>query len=87
MGALLTGLQAVANLSDPRRMVMGLSITLAIIIFGLMILALIRHRQSKSPTPRPFHKRLGHEILWTLIPILMIIALAFPAVRDFFLSF
>ena len=50
-------------------------------VFGIMIFSLIFHRKSKGYKPAAFHDNTRLEIVWTIIPFLILIGLAFPATR------
>ncbi len=52
---------------------------IAAVVFGVMIYALIRHRKSKGAVPAHFHESTKVEILWTVIPFLILIGMAVPA--------
>ncbi|MBW3166036.1 cytochrome c oxidase subunit II [Ferrimonas balearica] len=52
---------------------------IAAVVFGVMIWALIRHRKSKGAVPAHFHESTKVEILWTVIPFLILIGMAVPA--------
>jgi cytochrome c oxidase subunit 2 len=47
--------------------------------FGVLFYSLIKFRKSKGAKAAHFHEHLGVEILWTVIPTLILIALAIPA--------
>lgn len=49
------------------------------LVFGVMIYSLINHRRSKNPKPANFHESTTVEILWTVAPFIILIALAIPA--------
>jgi cytochrome c oxidase subunit 2 len=49
------------------------------VVFGVMIYSLINHRRSKNPRPADFHESTTVEILWTVAPFIILIALAIPA--------
>lgn len=68
--------------------VYGLHMTILIIcavigllVFGVMFWALIHHRKSKGAKAAQFHESTKVEILWTLIPFLILVAMAIPATR------
>ena len=52
---------------------------IGVLVFGMLFYCLIRFRRSKGAVAAHFHEHLGIEILWTLIPCLILIALAIPA--------
>lgn len=51
------------------------------IVFGVMIYSLIYHRKSKKHTPARFEENLKLEIIWSIIPFLILVGLAYPATR------
>lgn len=50
-------------------------------VFGVMIYSLIHHRKAKGYAPASFHDNTRLEIIWTIIPFLILIGLAIPATR------
>lgn len=54
---------------------------IGIVVFGIMIYSLIHHRKSKGYQAAHFHDNTRLEVVWTIIPFLILIGLAFPATR------
>lgn len=54
---------------------------IGVIVFGIMIYAIIHHRKSKGYQPAKFHDNLRLEIFWTIIPFIILVALAVPATK------
>jgi len=54
---------------------------IGILVFGVMIYSLLNHRKSKGYTPASFHDNNRLEIIWTIIPFLILIGLAIPATK------
>lgn len=52
---------------------------IGVVVFGLMFYSMIRHRKSRGREPAKFHENVKVEILWTLIPFLILIGMAIPA--------
>jgi cytochrome c oxidase subunit 2 len=50
-----------------------------IIVFGAMFYSMFAHRRSKRPTPASFHESTTIEVIWTVIPVLILIGMAIPA--------
>ncbi|MEZ5568403.1 MAG: cytochrome c oxidase subunit II [Halioglobus sp.] len=48
-------------------------------VFGVMFYSIIYHRKSRGVTPSTFHESTKVEILWTVVPFLILIGMAFPA--------
>jgi cytochrome c oxidase subunit II len=54
-------------------------VAIAVVVFGVMFWSIIHHRKSKGAQAAHFHENTAVEILWTLIPIAILIAMAIPA--------
>jgi cytochrome c oxidase subunit 2 len=48
-------------------------------VFGVMFYSIIYHRKSRGVTPASFHESTRVEIAWTVVPFIILIAMAFPA--------
>ena len=54
---------------------------IGLLVFGLILVSMIRHRRSKNPNPSTFHENVFLEVLWTVVPFVILIAMAVPATR------
>ncbi len=54
---------------------------IGVVVFSVMIYALIYHRKSRGHQAAEFHENLKLEIFWTVIPFIILIALAVPATK------
>lgn len=54
---------------------------IGLVVFGVMFYSLIYHRKSKGHTPASFHENTRLEIIWSIIPFLILVGLAIPATR------
>lgn len=54
---------------------------IGLIVFGVMIVSLLLHRKSKGVVAAQFRHSTGVEVLWTTIPVLILLAMAVPATR------
>lgn len=50
-------------------------------VFGVMIFSMFRHRKSLGVKPADFHESTTVEIVWTVVPLVILIAMAIPAAR------
>ena len=48
-------------------------------VFGVMFYSMFAHRKSRGVEPRQFHESVFLEILWTVVPMIILIAMAWPA--------
>lgn len=51
------------------------------LVFGVLLWSLIHHRKSKGAKPANFHENTTVEIIWTVIPFIILISMAVPATR------
>ncbi len=54
-------------------------VVVGIIVFSTLCYALVMHRKSRGVKAAHFHHNTSIEILWTIIPFLILLAMAFPA--------
>ena len=54
-------------------------VAIAVVVFGVMFYSIFAHRRSKNPVPATFHHSTTVEIIWTIIPFVILIGLAVPA--------
>jgi len=50
-------------------------------VFGVMFYSLYKHRKSLGHKPAAFHESTLVEIIWTVIPLLIVIGMALPATK------
>ena len=54
-------------------------VAIGVIVFGAMLVSMILHRKSKGHEPATFHESTKLEIAWTVVPLIILIAMAVPA--------
>lgn len=54
---------------------------IGIAVFSVMIWSIIHHRKSKGAVAAQFHHSTKAEIIWTVIPILILVVMAVPATK------
>ncbi|MCB1799793.1 MAG: cytochrome c oxidase subunit II [Gammaproteobacteria bacterium] len=52
---------------------------IGIVVFGAMIYSIVNHRKSKGAVAAQFHESTTMEILWTVVPIVILVSMAIPA--------
>jgi len=62
-------------------MVLYICIIIAIVVFGAMFYSMFKHRKSKGYKAATFHESTLVEILWTIIPFAVLIAMVIPATK------
>jgi cytochrome c oxidase subunit 2 len=56
-------------------------VAIAVVVFGIMLYSIVRHRKSLGAEAQPFHESTLVEIIWTTIPLLILVAMAIPATK------
>jgi len=56
-------------------------VAIGIGVFGVMLYAIIWHRKSRGVTAAQFHDSTTVEIIWSVIPFFILVAMAVPATR------
>lgn len=59
-------------------MVFWWCVGIGIVVFGVMIISLIRHRKSNNVSPATFSHSTTAEVIWTTIPVIILILMAVP---------
>ncbi|MEA9416742.1 MULTISPECIES: cytochrome c oxidase subunit II [Aeromonas] len=52
---------------------------IGLLVFGIMFWSIVHHRKSRGAKAAQFHESTRIELLWTVIPVLILIAMAAPA--------
>ncbi|WP_231731462.1 cytochrome c oxidase subunit II [Colwellia sp. TT2012] len=77
---LTKGVTAVSrDVYDLHMLVLWICTAIGLIVFGAMFWSMAFHRKSKGAKAADFHESTKVEILWTAIPIVILIAMAVPA--------
>lgn len=50
-------------------------------VFGVLLWSIVRHRKSRGHQPAQFHENTTVEIIWTLVPFLILVGMAVPSTR------
>ena len=71
--------QVSSDVYDLHMLVLYICTAIGIVVFGAMFWSMVFHRKSKGAKAADFHESTTVEILWTAIPIVILIAMAIPA--------
>ena len=69
---------------DLHAMVLAICIAIAVVVFGAMLYSIVRHRRSLGREAKQFQDNKALVITWTIVPILIVVGMAFPATRTVF---
>jgi cytochrome c oxidase subunit 2 len=56
-------------------------IVIFVAVFGVMFYSIWKHRKSRGHKPANFHESVTVEVIWTIIPFLIVIGMALPATK------
>lgn len=62
-------------------MMMFICLGIFIAVFGVMFYSIFKHRKSLGHQPANFHESIKVELAWTIVPFIIVIAMAIPATR------
>ena len=60
---------------------MAICLVIFVAVFGVMFYSIWKHRKSKGHKPANFHESTAVEIAWTVVPFVIVIAMALPATK------
>ncbi|MEM7083399.1 MAG: cytochrome c oxidase subunit II [Pseudomonadota bacterium] len=69
------------DIYDLHMLIFYICCAIGVVVFGAMIYSIIRHRKSVHPEPATFSHSTVAEIGWTTVPIIILVAMAFPAAK------
>lgn len=75
--------QGVSDISlevyDLHMLMFWICVVIGAVVFGVMFYSMVMHRKSTGAKPANFHENVKVEVLWTVIPFVILIAMAWPA--------
>jgi cytochrome c oxidase subunit 2 len=60
---------------------MIICVVIFVVVFGAMFYSILKHRKSLGHKPASFHESTTVEIIWTIIPLIIVIGMALPATK------
>lgn len=66
---------------DLHMLIFYICCAIAVIVFGAMFYSMYHHRKSKGAVAANFHESTKVEVIWTVIPIIILVLMAIPATR------
>ncbi len=66
---------------DLHMLIFWVCVVIAVGVFGAMIYCLVAFRKSKGAVPATFSHSTTAEIVWTIVPVLILVAMAVPAAQ------
>lgn len=66
---------------DLHMLIFYICCAIALVVFGAMFYSMFRHRKSKGAVAANFHESTKVEVVWTVIPIIILVLMAIPATK------
>ncbi|MDE0456349.1 MAG: cytochrome c oxidase subunit II [Chromatiales bacterium] len=64
---------------DLHMLILWICVAIGVVVFGVMFISIVRHRKAAGAQAARFHHSTFAEIAWTIIPIVILVAMAVPA--------
>ena len=69
------------DIYDQHMMLLWVCLAIFIAVFGVMFYSVLKHRKSQGYKAANFHHSTTAEIIWTIIPCIILIVMALPATK------
>ena len=69
------------EIHDIHMIVIWICVVIGVLVFGVMFYSMFAHRKSRGHKPATFHESTTVELIWTIIPAIILVVMAFPATR------
>src|SRR3989338_245840 len=66
---------------DLHMTIFWICVVIGVIVFGAMFWSMLVHRRSTGQQPAHFHESTTVEILWTVVPLVILVLMAIPATK------
>ncbi|CAK4075307.1 hypothetical protein VDT1_3921 [Vibrio sp. 16] len=66
---------------DLHMLIFYICVAIAVVVFGVMFYSMYHHRKSKGAVAANFHESTKVEVIWTVIPIIILVLMAIPATK------
>ncbi len=77
-----TGVSTISHqVYDLHMLIFWVCVVIGVGVFGAMLWAMYFHRKSIGHKAENWHEHLGVELLWTIVPIFILVAMAWPATK------
>ena len=70
-----------SDIYDLHTLMMLICLVIFVLVFGVMFVAIIKHRKSLGHKAETWHENTTVEIIWTVIPFIIVILMALPATK------
>lgn len=64
---------------DLHMLIFGICCVIGVLVFGVMFYSMFAHRKSRGAKASHFHESVALELVWTIVPAIILILMAWPA--------
>ncbi|WP_323846084.1 cytochrome c oxidase subunit II [Microbulbifer magnicolonia] len=65
-------------------LIFWICVAIGVVVFGVMFYSMWRHRKSKGYRAAQFHESTAVELVWTIVPTIILILMAIPATKTLY---
>ena len=73
--------QVASEIYNMHTLMLVICLVIFIVVFGVMFWSVFKHRKSKGAVAAHFHENTTVEIVWTVVPVLILLGMAYPATK------
>jgi cytochrome c oxidase subunit 2 len=66
---------------DLHMLILWVCVAIFVVVFSLMFYSIIKHRKSVGHKAAQFHENHWLEVIWTIIPVIILVCMAYPATK------
>lgn len=66
---------------DLHMLILWVCVAIGVVVFGAMIYSMVYHRKSQGAVASQFHESMTAELVWTVIPFIILVVMAIPATK------
>ena len=70
-----------SQIYDLHNYIVWVCVAIFVVVFGIMLYSIVKHRKSVGHKAAQFHENTVVEIIWTAIPFLILMFMAYPATK------
>lgn len=64
---------------DLHMLIFWICVSIGVVVFGVMFYSIFKHRKSKGAVAEHWHENTTVEVIWTVVPFVILISMAVPA--------
>jgi cytochrome c oxidase subunit 2 len=66
---------------DVHMLILWICVAISIVVYAVMFYAIFKFRKSRGAVPAQFHESATLELIWTVVPAIILVIMAFPATK------